>query len=384
MTELLSIEPAVAEEQAKPGTQTTYVSGRMTELRNAWFTVAHASRIKDRPLQRMLFNHPIVLWRTPQGTIQAMEDRCAHRRTPLSAGRVVADGLQCGYHGWTYGGDGRCVRIPSLPAGEEPPNICVTTYRTVVRYGMVWLWWGDPSAADPALIPDVPFIHPDQPRVFEGTFMYDTSSDLLVENLIDLTHLDFVHGWLLGDPYGGPEEVTVNYTDEILTMQRSSKNRRPPKAQAPVFGFPKTQDILQTSRVYLRSNCVVGAIWYRPPGWGIAIVLPNTPETATRTRNDYSMYVTGPRWYQWMTRMITPIIGRQDNGILKRQAPAYHELAHLSGGRTDRSVAGDAASIRFRALRQKLVERQQQGDLGYAEGWQEPPTHEALDIRRIW
>lgn len=371
--------------QPDTGTAATYEPGRTTPLKNAWFSLAHASRIKSKPIQRTLFDHPLVLWRAPDGSIRAMEDRCAHRRTPLSAGKVVADGLQCGYHGWTYGADGACVRIPSLGPGVPPSErFCVQTYPTVVRYGMVWLWWGDPGQADPTLIPDVPFLHPDQPAAFEGTFMYDTSSDLLVENLIDLTHLDFVHGWLLGDPYGGPEEVTVTHTDETLTMQRSSKNRKPPAAQAPLFGFPKAQDILQTSRVYLRSNCVVGAIWYRPPGWGIAIVLPNTPESATRTRNDYTMYVTGPWWYQRLTKLATPLIGFQDNGILKRQTSAYHERAHLSDGRQDRSVPGDAASLRYRALRKALLDRQQGGDLGYRDGWQDPPTHEVLDITRVW
>jgi phenylpropionate dioxygenase-like ring-hydroxylating dioxygenase large terminal subunit len=370
-----------------PDTPSSYALGQMTSLRNAWFAVAHASAVKGKkPLARTLYGTPIVLWRGPDGSITAMEDRCAHRRTPLSAGRVRDDGLQCGYHGWTYDASGICVRIPSLGPGCAPPEkFCVETYPTVVRYGYVWLWWGDPKAADPGLVPDVPFLRPEgSTSAFEGTYMYDTSSDLLVENLIDLTHLDFVHGWLLGDPFGGAEQITVTNTDEVLTMQRRSPNRRPPKAQAPVFGFPKSQDITQTSRVHLRSNVVVGAIWYRPPGWGIAIVLPNTPETATRTRNDYIMYVTGPRWYQRMIRMVTPLIGWQDNGILKRQTPAYHELAGLSEGRADRSSSGDAASLRYRALRKALVERQQRGDFGYAAGWQEPPTEEALETPRVW
>jgi hypothetical protein len=96
------------------------------------------------------------------------------------------------------------------------------------------------------------------------------------------------------------------------------------------------------------------------------------------------MYVTGPRWYQRLTRLATPLIGFQDNGILKQQTAAYHERAHLSEGRSDRSVPGDAASLRYRALRKALVERQHRGDLAYADGWQEPPSHEVLDIARVW
>jgi phenylpropionate dioxygenase-like ring-hydroxylating dioxygenase large terminal subunit len=333
----------------------------------------------------MIFDTPLVLWRSATGSIHAMEDRCAHRRTALSAGKVVKDGLQCAYHGWTYDERGACVRIPSLGPGATPPErICVRSYPTVVRYGLVWVWWGDEQAADAALIPDVPFIHPEHPKAFESQYMYDCSSDLLVENLIDLTHLDFVHGWLLGDPYGGAEEVTCTHTDEVLTMQRRSKNRKPPTVQAPLFGFPKTQDIVQTTRIYLRSNCAVAAIWYNPPGWGLAVILPNVPERAMVTRNDFSLVVNGPIFYRKMIEWTNLLIGWQDNGILKVQQPAYHEWEHTTEGRSDRAVAADKPCLRYRGLREQLLRRQQSGDFAYASGWQGPPTEQVLEVPRIW
>lgn len=374
--------PAQASDESVEG---GYAPGRMTPMRNTWFAIAHAKQVGKKPLQRMLFDTPIVLWRTQQGSIVALEDRCAHRRTPLSAGKVVADGLQCGYHGWTFNGEGTCVRIPSLgPCAAMPDRFAVQTYPTQIRYGYVWLWWGDTAAADPALLPDIPFIHPDAPDVYESTYMYTCSSDLLVENLIDLTHLDFVHSWLLGDPHGGAEEVTCTSTEEVLTMQRRSENRRPPLAQAALFGFPEKQDIVQTTRVYLRSNCTIGVIWYRPPGWGLAVVLPNIPESAARTREDFSLVVTGPIWYRKMIHWMNNTIGDQDNGIITAQQPAYHELARMSAGRPDRSVAGDKACMRYREMRRKLLARQQQGDFAYADGWQGSAAHELLEIKRVW
>ena len=47
------------------------------------------------------------------GTAVALEDRCAHRGYPLSAGQVKGDSIECGYHGFAYGPDGGCTRVPA-------------------------------------------------------------------------------------------------------------------------------------------------------------------------------------------------------------------------------------------------------------------------------
>ncbi len=54
----------------------------------------------------------------------AFADAYPHRRARLSAGSVTGGTLQCIYHGWRFGSDGRCVDIPALsddaqPSGDE-------------------------------------------------------------------------------------------------------------------------------------------------------------------------------------------------------------------------------------------------------------------------
>ena len=355
-------------------------------LRNTWLALTHASRVKShKPLRRAVYNTPIVVWRGANGELAAMEDRCPHRRAPLSAGKVVEGELQCAYHGWTYDTRGACVRIPSLGPGAEPgKGIRVRTYPTLERYGFVWIWWGDAGAADPALVPDIPFIDPQKPKAFETRLQYDCAPDLLVENVLDLTHLDFVHGGLLGDPYGGAEEVTCTHTSEVLTMQRRSEGRRPPLVQAALFGFPKRQDYVGTSRIYLRSNLIVSGVSWDPPGWGQFVVMSNIPETTNRIRNEVSLVVFAPAWYRKLAELASGVVARQDNSILKLQHPAYHELGHLSGDRADVSVAGDKASLRYRALRRDLLERQARGDFAYAEGWHRLSGAETQHFPRVW
>src|SRR6201996_2696350 len=87
----------------------------------------------------------IVVFRDAQGHVQALEDRCAHRRAPLSLGRVTERGfIQCGDHGWTYdGGTGRCVAIPNLSKTENvPARYGVRKYKSLEQNGFVYVRLG--------------------------------------------------------------------------------------------------------------------------------------------------------------------------------------------------------------------------------------------------
>ncbi|HEX6311442.1 MAG TPA: Rieske 2Fe-2S domain-containing protein [Acidimicrobiia bacterium] len=360
-----------------PATRTGYRPGAVV-LRDAWYGIAHAAAVRrGKPLARMIDSTPIVLWRDDHEVIRALEDRCAHRRAPLSAGRVVDGVLQCPYHGWCYGGDGVVVKIPSLGPGVAPPaRFTIPQYPVVVRYGIVWLWWGDPAAADAALVPDIPFLEPEGVPPAAGGFHYSAPQELVVENLLDLTHLDFVHGAIFGDPFGGIEEITVEHTDEVLVMRRVSRDRRPPKLLARVMGNPDRQDIAQTFYCHIRSGVAYGIAWNTPPGWGFCLAMCNTPETPTTTRTTSAIRIIGG---PWVYRKLAPIISmqlvvRQDERIFRLQAPRYRDDEH----RADKSVPADAAGTRYRSLRRALTERQRGGDFAYRDGWDALDPAEAI------
>ena len=95
-------------------------------LRNAWYVAALDDEVSDKPLARTLLNDAVVLFRDAQGRAAALEDRCRHRGAPLSLGEVTARGLQCGYHGMAFDGQGVCTHIP----GQEriPPQARVRAY----------------------------------------------------------------------------------------------------------------------------------------------------------------------------------------------------------------------------------------------------------------
>ena len=167
-------------------------------LKNFWYVAAWSHELADKPLGRVIVNEPVVLYRAPDGTLVALDDRCPHRRLPLSMGKVVEGGLlQCHYHGLRFDKTGQCVRIPGQ--NMIPPSAKVRSYPVVERYRWIWIWMGDPALADPATIPDYHYLDSPDWGAKGALFHVKANWQLIVDNLLDLTHLAFVHETTIGN-----------------------------------------------------------------------------------------------------------------------------------------------------------------------------------------
>lgn len=166
-------------------------------IRNAWYVAAWTHEIAaGRIHARTIVDQPLVLYRTSDGGIVALEDRCPHRFAPLSLGRLEGDALRCMYHGLKFAADGKCIEIP----GQKliPQSACVRRFPLAVVGSWVWVWMGDAAQADPAKIP--PTLALDDPawRLQAGQLDYDAHYLLIDDNLLDLSHLSFAHEKTLG------------------------------------------------------------------------------------------------------------------------------------------------------------------------------------------
>ncbi|HTU11532.1 MAG TPA: aromatic ring-hydroxylating dioxygenase subunit alpha [Allosphingosinicella sp.] len=163
----------------------------MTYARNTWYVAAWADEIEPgKPSAVRILGEPIVLWRS-DGRLVAFEDRCVHRLAPLSLGRCEGASLRCMYHGLLFDADGRCVEIP----GQSiiPPQARLKTYPVVEMHSWAWIWMGDPDKADEALIPPaVGLDHPDW-ILGRGQLDYEAEARLINDNLLDLSHVSYVH-----------------------------------------------------------------------------------------------------------------------------------------------------------------------------------------------
>ncbi|MEC7488797.1 MAG: aromatic ring-hydroxylating dioxygenase subunit alpha [Pseudomonadota bacterium] len=169
-------------------------------VRNAWYIAAWSEEIEAGLLARTIMDQPIVIYRDAKGDVGALEDRCCHRGAPLTHGHIIDQGLQCGYHGLTFDTKGDCVMVPGQK--NIPPQAQVRHFPLVERNQILWIWMGDPALADESQIVDYPY-HDDSVKWPHRKAMFQINSNymLMIDNLMDLTHLGYVHGSTIGgDP----------------------------------------------------------------------------------------------------------------------------------------------------------------------------------------
>ena len=165
-------------------------------LRNSWYVLGWVKDLDNAagPLGRVIIGDPVVVWRDSSGALHAMEDRCPHRHAPLSLGQVEGDRLRCMYHGMAFDTDGTCVHMPLM---DRPPDAKVRVYPIVESSDWLWVWMGEPEAADVAFIPEAFGISDPERPMRSNSIEYDAHYQLIHDNLCDLSHVDFVHSTTL-------------------------------------------------------------------------------------------------------------------------------------------------------------------------------------------
>lgn len=184
--------PGVVQTNSRPATPISLSEEAVNYPRNCWWVAATINEVSRDPLGRVLVGQPIVLFRKQDGSVVALEDRCAHRWAPLSIGKVVGDDIVCGYHGFAYGADGRCNHVPTQTM--IPPKARVRSYPVLESGPFVWVYTGDVSRLDEVpRPPDLGWCADPAWVVASGSYELGANYMALKENVLDLTHFVFVH-----------------------------------------------------------------------------------------------------------------------------------------------------------------------------------------------
>lgn len=197
-----------------------------------WYVAAFADEIGPHLLARTLLGRGIVMYRDAQNRVVAMEDRCPHRSMPLSVGTLNNDHIVCAYHGIEFNTQGDCVHVPSQTSC--PRAMGVRTYATLERGPVVWIWMGDKETADPARLPDQPWLTTEAWASSKGYLHLKASYVRLHENLLDLTHLSFLHA----KSFGTPDYASAAYEAEIGEGFFAVKRNVVPTTLPPVWAEP--------------------------------------------------------------------------------------------------------------------------------------------------
>jgi phenylpropionate dioxygenase-like ring-hydroxylating dioxygenase large terminal subunit len=251
--------------------------------------------LHSRPVSVRICNDAIVLFRGDDGLIGALEDHCPHRHVPLSMGKVCGAALQCGYHGMTFDRAGTCIQVPSQ--SFIPPKARVRAYPVIERYGWIWVWLGAVELADLALIPDfhwldtVGFAHVGDTTPVAANFQ------LVVDNLLDLSHVGFVHGSTIGAPGMGEKgKLTVDKTARGVVVRRLVPDVPAPPVYRASGVLPDGKNIDRFQIITYTAPCFVtihvggaevgtgvldGRTEHGLNSWVLNAITPETESTAT-------------------------------------------------------------------------------------------------------
>lgn len=217
-------------------------------LKDYWYVGGTAGEVgRRKPFASTVLGEKLVLFRDARGEPVALSDRCLHRNAPLSAGDVFDGCIGCPYHGWTYDSEGRLVDIPATADGTEVPELGLRRWKTVERYGLVWVWMGE---GEPDKEPfQMPYWGQRGWSCYYMVTHFDNGVTQLVENFMDVPHTVFVHkGWFRNEARKRVGMHVERTADSVLVTYDQPDDQ---------IGFtsrilnPKNEPMVHTDRFYL-------------------------------------------------------------------------------------------------------------------------------------
>jgi phenylpropionate dioxygenase-like ring-hydroxylating dioxygenase large terminal subunit len=261
-------------------------------LRNGWYSAIWGKDLTDRPVDKTFLNEKVVLFRNASGAVAALEDCCCHRAAPLSKGEVAGDYLACGYHGLKFDIHGQCVEVPGQTT--VPRSAKVRSYPAREKWGVVWIWMGEAAKADESKIPDLFWLDDPKWTNTPGYIHVNSNYQFVLDNLLDLTHVSYVHKkTLAGDPREATTPTKTERLPDGVKVGRWMIDFTPPPLFAKAGNFTGLVDRWQfatwnpPSTVYLDVGCAKAGTG-APQGdrsqgisiWSSHLVTPETENTS--------------------------------------------------------------------------------------------------------
>jgi phenylpropionate dioxygenase-like ring-hydroxylating dioxygenase large terminal subunit len=260
---------------------------RMTYLRNAWYMAGWADEVSGGAmLARRLLDTPVLLFRDEAGAARAIFDRCPHRFVPLSKGRVERGAVFCGYHGLGFDGSGVCIRNPHGPIVQ---SMRIQTYPVREAFRALWIWMGDPARAEATPLVNLSIVDRMPDTAFsKGYIAGNGGYQLFVDNILDLTHADYLHPDTLGGGSFTRTRAKIFERDDSIGAHWHCMNEVPTPVQEAMFGSGTKVDSwtevdwYTPSILTLRSGAVPAGT-PREAGGNVTNLHIMTPETSRST-----------------------------------------------------------------------------------------------------
>jgi len=249
----------------------------------SWFPLLRSRRLsRGRVRGAALGGRRLAVFRDSTGAAHVLDARCPHLGADLALGAVDGVGLRCAFHGWRFGGDGRCDDASGHACA---PSRRTRSYPVVERWGFIWMFNG-PDALFPLPRPrgERPWTVALPPRRIR------CHPHLVLANGLDLAHYGSLHGIrLTAAPRLTIDAHTVSVSLEGRPRSAawrllSGTVRRSIVARFTTIGgslawaaidSPIRFEVLFTGRPAADDACLTQTIFFFPsppgPAWGRAV-----------------------------------------------------------------------------------------------------------------
>ena len=322
-------------------------------LKDCWYAAALASEVVHAPLARTICDEPIVLFRTASGKPSALVDRCPHRFAPLSIGRLSGEHITCLYHGIEFACDGTCVRIPQQE--HILPEMHVRSYPLVERWGLAWIWMGDPQRANADTIPNYFWLADPRWHNLVRRYHVQANFEVCADNILDLSHTPFVHTRTIGTPEMATIPVKTWVDGDTVYSRRVMHQVTPGPFVYRWGNFTDRIDRVTTTEWLPPGNISVELV-YQDDANKITLRLTNplTPETS-RTTHVFFMWSRdfGADVDEGFTKESFQVMD-EDIAIIQ------HQQAVIDRGQPlpTVAIAADATLLQARRVLERLVRQQ--------------------------
>ena len=288
------------------------------KLTRYWYVACWGRDLDPGDLvSKTILGMPLVLFRSKDGHVGALLDRCPHRNVPLSEGRVVENNLECPYHGWQFDTAGTCRKVPGLCAPHEHQSRNATRLATREQDGLVWVW-GEPGTEPDHEPFKLPTLGPGYTTVRRGV-TFPGSLHQAVENALDVPHTAFLHRGLFRGA-GETNRIRAVLTRTGRSVQAEYQGEPRPSGLAARILAPSGGVVEHWDRFFM--PCVAQVEYRLGEDAHFLVTSFMTPESDFRTRA-YAVINFKLRLPGWLVApVITPIaltVFKQDARILGQQ-----------------------------------------------------------------
>ncbi len=318
---------------------------------NQWYVILESREVgKKKPIKVTRLSQTLMLWRNEKGNVNCISDKCCHRGASLSCGKIVADNVECPFHGFQFGGDGKVKLIPANGKNASiPESQQVKAYETYEKYGLIWMWWGDADKKT-----EKPFFFEELADMSYSTFIdpWNSHYSRCIENQLDVVHLPFVHKTTIGAGnktlVNGPvvvrkDELMTFYVDNVLdngetTPLKPDEIPDYEKLFHLQFHYPNIWQNLISDKMRI-----------------FAAFVPVDEENTLIYLRNYQKFIRIPILkdiVNYLMKLSNIVILRQDKRVVVRQIPKKTEVKM-----DERLIIGDKPIIEYRKHRQELIDK---------------------------